>query len=75
MGRNFTNRALVSLGYVAAGIGAIALVLAVAALAGAVAVAVAIRGLARPAVADVSSRVREREPAAAAEPVQTLHLA
>ena len=75
MGRNFTNRALVSLGYVAAGIGAILLVLAVAALAGVVAIAVAVRGLARPALADVRVRVGERDSAAAAEPVHTPHLA
>jgi hypothetical protein len=68
MGRNFISRALVTLGYVAAGIGAIAMVLGVAVLAGAVALAVAVRGLASPPLALVARRMRE--PASAGEPVQ-----
>lgn len=68
MGGNLISRALVALGYVAAAIGAIGLVLCVAALAGALAVLVAGRGLARPVLAGVWSRFRE--PAPAPEPVQ-----
>ena len=59
------SRLLIMLGYVAAGIGAVCLLLGAALLAGAVAVAVVVRGLARPVALRVAARVSV--PAAAAD--------
>jgi hypothetical protein len=64
------SRLLILLGYVAAGIGAVCLLLGAALLAGAVAVAVVVRGLARPLALRVAARVSVPAAAAdAAEPV------